>query len=355
MKIALIIFFASLLPGQLGGISLTPGVVIYLHDVVLLILLLTFTRKKSFVKPKLWWPILLFVAVGALSLLFNFSRFSQLQIGLASLYLWRWAFYALLYVLLVQEAKIKSFLLGGLYAIGTAFSSVGLFQFVLYPNLRNLEYLGWDPHYYRLFSTFFDPNFAGLFIALTYLLGLTTRKHWIAQIVNLLALYLTYSRSSYLALFAGVFVWIILKKRWQIFWLMALGIAVILFIPRPGGDTLRLTRQDSTISRVENWQESLTLAGKSPIVGLGFNTLRSVRGDPVSKAASGVDNSFLFLLVTTGIVGLVTYMFLLWRMDNIAILTAVIVHSQFINSLFYPWIMLWLWIYLAASETSDDR
>ena len=136
---------------------------------------------------------------------------------------------------------------------------------------------------------------------------------------------------------------------------MALGIAVILFIPRPGGDTLRLTRQDSTISRVENWQESLTLAGKSPIVGLGFNTLRSVRGDPVSKAASGVDNSFLFLLVTTGIVGLVTYMVLLWRMDNIAILTAVIVHSQFINSLFYPWIMLWLWIYLAASETSDDR
>lgn len=356
MKLGFILLFVSLLIGQLGAISLAPGVVIYFHDIVLFILFcFGFATKKAFVRPKLLRPIVFFAGVGLVSLLVNFSRFTPWQVGLSSLYLVRWAGYALIYLMIVQIPKIRTFLLRGLYVTGTVFSLLGLVQFVLYPSLRNLWYLGWDPHYYRLFSTFLDPNFAGLFIVLTFLLGVRLRNNWIFQGVNLLALYLTYSRSSYLALLVAGIVWIIKEKKWKALWVVALIVSLVIFIPRPGGDTLRLLREDSTISRVENWQESLQLAGKSPIIGLGFNTLPSLHGNPVSKAAAGVDNSFLFLLATTGIVGLGMHIVLLWRMRNIAILSAVIVHSQFINSLFYPWIMLWLWIYLGARETSDDR
>lgn len=377
MKLGIIVFFTSLLLGQLGAMSVSPGVVVYLHDVVLVVLvgagLWKIVKSKTFITPKLSTQIVVFSIAAIASLLFAFVSFTPWQVGLGSLYVLRWIGFALLYVILVQEQNLGLFLRHGLYITGSAFSLLGLVQFVLYPNLRNLSYLGWDPHYYRLFSTFLDPNFAGLFIVLTILLGLTMRKAtgwlWISLGVNAAALYLTYSRGSYLALIAGVLVWIIGEKRWKVFWLAALGIALVILIPRPGGDTLRLTREDSTISRIENWQESLQLAQKNPILGYGFNTLRFAArtgmstkpGDSVSRAGAGVDNSFLFLLVTTGIAGLAAYVWLLWAGGKISghrgliMLAAILVHAQFINSLFYPWVMLWLWVYFASNESSGGR
>ena len=37
----------------------------------------------------------------------------------------------------------------------------------VYPDLRNLWYLGWDPHYYRVFATLLDPNYVGILLVLT--------------------------------------------------------------------------------------------------------------------------------------------------------------------------------------------
>jgi hypothetical protein len=372
MKIGITILFISLLFGQVGAFMPAPGVAFYAHDVVVCILLaigvVHMLKKRRLIVPRLFWPIVSFGIVGSVSLLFVLLRFAPWQVGQGSLYLVRWIFYSLVYMGVVQMPTMSAFLLRGLYITGSAFSVIGLLQYVLYPNLRNLWYLGWDPHYYRLFGTFLDPNFAGLFILLTFLLGCVRpvfgKWRWVAQGINLVALYLTYSRGSYVAILVAGLVWIAVSKRWNILWYLMAAVALIILIPRPGGDTLRLLRVDSTVSRVNNWQDTLQLIQRSPIVGHGFNTLRFIErkgilqrpGDPLSRAAAGVDNSFLFLLATTGVIGLGIYCWLLWkgrgmtRASHAAILAAIVVHSQFINSLFYPWIMLWIWIYLGATE-----
>jgi hypothetical protein len=75
-----------------------------------------------------------------------------------------------------------------------------------------------------------------------------------------------------------------------------------------------------------------------------------------------MDNSFIFILATTGIPGLLAYLWLLKRQLEISklyairysagasfayTLYAVIVHSFFNHTLFYAPVMLWLWLFLA--------
>jgi len=254
-------------------------------------------------------------------------------------------------------------------------------QFFLYPDLRNLMYLGWDPHYYRLFSTLLDPNFAGIIFVFTVFLGcymyLQKKSKWILGIslIPFVALVLTFSRSSYLAFFIGSLAFAILEKKWKQF-VTGFVLFVVLFfaIPNPGRDFLHMDRMVTSIARIENWQESLTLIQKSPIFGYGFNTLRYVQEKPtaidtVSHAGAGVDDSFLFLLATTGILGFGMYLWLLVSIVRfafritaffgdarvfghtvLATMISVCIHSQFVNSLFFPQVMIWMWILIGVLE-----
>ena len=374
MTILVIIFFLSLLVGQLGGMTIAPGVTIYIHDFVLCILLLVgfinTYKKNKFVRPALLVPIVSFILVGVVSLLVNYSRFQPDQIGQSALYLLRWSAYAGLYLLIVQKIVSAPMLFAGLFGFGTTLSFFGLVQYVLYPELRNVSYLGWDPHYYRLFSTLFDPNFVGILIVITFFLGIymwrkMPRKTLVlAQGVNVLALYLTYSRSSYLAFVVGVLSLILFHKKWKWLMLLAIFMFAIVVIPKPGGKTLLLTRIDSSIARLGNWQESVGIIGRSPFIGNGFNTLRFIRvptaSDSTSHALAGVDSSILFLLATTGIIGMVVYGWIFLSIIRLhgtvfggllySVLAALFVHSLFTNSLFYPWVMIWLWVFVGAGE-----
>ncbi len=385
-----ILLLGSLLFGTLTGISIKPGVVAYAHDFVLVsgIIFLGIRqwrqRKKSTKAPPLMRPMVLFLSAGVISLVANVGSFGVADLFTSSLYLWRWAAYACLYVLFVRSAIPVSTLLGHLFTFGLVFGVVGIAQFFLYPNLRFLMYMGWDPHYYRLFSTLLDPNFAGIILVLSTFLGyhlyVTQKKPWILAAVVLLVVcvYLTYSRSSYLALGFGMIIYGMLKKQFAVLGLLFALAAIIIYVPRPGGDTLRLWREDSTYSRFSNWKESSELFLKSPVVGHGFNTLRLIQ-TPVytggvvytSHAAGGVDSSILFLLVTSGVLGLVAYVYLLYsagrfgdpaKKEQVSVkqlyivsISAVFMHSFFVNSLFYPWVMVWMWVIVSAVELTFDR
>ena len=134
---------------------------------------------------------------------------------------------------------------------------------------------------------------------------------------------------------------------------------------------MRLDRAETALARIGNWQRGIELFSERPILGWGFNTLRWVQaqkdwteeGETKSRAASGLDNSFLFLASTTGIFGFGAYIWLLISMISmgkktslgfvlIASITGVSAHSLFTNSLFYPWVMIWLWIVAGAVEKS---
>ena len=387
MDIFLWIFLVSLLCGTITGIPIASGVVLYLHDLVLFLggiyYGISFIQKKIRIVPYLSKPIIYFIAVAILSLIVNITRFPWQSILVGSLYLWRWIAYALLYGVCVQQIGRGNDITKKMFTYGCAFGILGILQFIFYPNLRFLLYLGWDPHYYRLFSTVLDPNFAGILLVLSVLLGyylFSTEKklsYAVASIFLLCCVYLTYSRSSYLAMAIGALVYTLLQKQWRILGIVAIFIAIIFIVPRPGGNTLRLWREDSTYSRFSNWKESAALFMTAPILGHGFNTLRFIQTPTivdstsfVSHAAAGVDSSILFLLVTTGVIGTVFYLSIYYaagvrskknkesaaiRILYISSIAAVLMHSLFVNSLFYPWILCWFWMLIAAVELIYDR
>ena len=385
MNALIILFLVSLLLGQLAGISVAQGVTLYLHDfaavAILVYGILTGAIRRSMTGSRLVKSIVAFTIVGVLSLLVNASLVPTTALWKGSLYLLRWVVYAGVYFALAGSLVSSVFLLRGLFLLGTGLAVAGLFQFVFYPDLRNLMYLGWDPHYYRVFSTLFDPNFSGILFVLTLIVGvylfLQKKSIWtIGGIgITMTALLLTYSRSSYLGFLAAIGTWIVIRRKWKVglFGLLLFLVAIV-YLPRPGREALSLDRFDSTVSRLANWRQSVQRISQKPMVGYGFNVLPFLREESSvsSKAGAGIDNSFLFVGVTTGLVGLIAYGWLLCSMIGVgnraliakktsilgtaylATLVALVVDSMFVNSLFYPWVMVWVWILTGVVEVTSD-
>lgn len=391
-----IFWILILLPlGQLTKVPLgVTEVSLYFQDVIVILVVLVYLVGLIFQKiprPKalLTKPVLIFASIGLISLLVNLDHYSIREIIIASLYLWRLLFYFGLYLVIGELAgqnknEAEQFKLGLILA-GTATAFLGLLQYFLYPNLRNLTYLGWDPHFYRSFGTFLDPNFLGLFLVLTLILAffrledesqqsnmLTRYATIIGAVVCYLVLALTYSRSSYLAFLAAGTVIARFKKSLKFFLgLIFIGFLTILFLPRPEGSLgVKLEREDTIRARIINWQQSLTIFKDHPLLGVGFNTYRYAQRNygylqgnwQESHAGGGADSSLLLVLATTGIAGFLSFSYLFWQIlknhlkkKNVVVLaslTAVFIHSFFANSLFYPEITIWLMLLLGLTENN---
>jgi O-antigen ligase len=272
---------------------------------------------------------------------------------------------------------------------GTVVVLLGFIQYFFYPSLRNLYYLGWDEHLYRLFSSFLDPNFAGAFFALFFIYTLNFIRDFLNKnekikfiltsfiaFLTFIALYLTYSRSALIMLLAGIVVYLFLiKKKKFIFLILLSVILLILVLPKTfeteGTNFLRATSSDARISTAK---EALTVIQTNPVYGVGFNAYRFaeqklglINGPDwqTTHGGAGTDNSFLFVLATTGIVGLIAFLHLLYKIfflgrlnvgkNKFALvlipsLAGLIIGSLFINSLFYVFILEWIWIMTAFAE-----
>jgi len=369
--------------GQLTRLPLGMAEInLYLTDIFIAGLVISWLGKKLIKKekifsPPLTRPILLFTICCLLSLLINTPLLSGREVVVALLYLVRWILYAGLYFVikdLVQSAKCKvqSFLMS-LTIVGVIAAVFGLLQYLFLPDMRFLEKYGWDPHLYRVIGTFLDPGFLGLILVFTLIL--LTVKLWptkklslrgIAWLVVYAVLALTYSRASYLAYLVGMGTIAWFKKSPKFFLtVLFLGMVTIFLLPRPGGEGVRLERESTIEFRLINYGQSLVIARDNPLFGVGFNAYRYAQGRhgfligeelKISHAGAGGDSSLLFVLATTGVVGLSVYLWLwgkaLWlgkaNILVLATLLSALVHSFFTNSLFYPWIMVWLWIVLGA-------
>jgi len=377
--------------GQLTKIPLNfigPEVNLYMTDIVLLLLLLAWgvwrfgLKKKKYQLPPLALPIFLFFAISLFSLGLASPLLSNREVMVAGLYLVRWLVYVGLYFVLfdIKDRWFKSLdILKFLVIIGVAIAFFGFVQYFLWPNLKALEVIEWDPHYYRLVSTFLDPGFTGLILVLTLiilinLLFKNRNNRWLilSTVAVYAALILTHSRSSYLAFLVGMGVIAWLRKTGRLFIVaLVLLLLSLAILPQPKGEGGKLTRTYSIFDRFESWQNALTITKDHPLLGVGFNAYRYAQRDygflekekwQESHAGAGTDSSLLFVLATTGILGLISYLWYLggagflafWQRKKIigvvclASLGAVIAHSFFLNSLFYPWVMGWLAILLAC-------
>ncbi|MGH7245770.1 MAG: O-antigen ligase family protein, partial [Candidatus Levyibacteriota bacterium] len=353
-------------------------------------LLISIIKKRKVTVP-LQKEIFLFAIIGAFSLFLNISSFSTSQLFISFLYLFRWIYYAGVYFLMVSfDKKSKQSVIISLFISGFLVTLFGFLQYIYYPSLRNLYYAGWDEHLYRIFSTFLDPNFAGAFFMLffillfSYLLSAYKDKKrkeiyffGISAVIVLFALFLTYSRGAYLSVTIALVV--LLLKRGYAKWIVRILGVVILFAVisffffRRVSEGTNLLRQVSTVERFHNAQNAFFIFSKNPLFGVGFDTYRyAQRNTGILKdgaweaghGSAGADSSLLFVLATTGIIGFTLYLRLLQKMfllsshqdvissAFLASLAGLLVDSFFINALFYPSIMVWMWTLLGIMENT---
>lgn len=340
----------------------SPDVHVSLLDIAVFLVFIFSAKKLLNIYRSLLKSITVFFSIALVSLIIGTFRFGLNAGVVGSFYLFRWIIYSVIFVALGSKIQISKLRLLGL---GTVI--LGILQYFLYPDIRWLQISEWDPHYYRAVSTFLDPGFTGLIIVFTLILiTLNPLKNRVLNLfiwfISYFTLAFTYSRSSYLA-FLVSFAWISWHKRsWKLFaGIILLFITTVYLLPRsPDGEGVKLERTSSIAARIANWKTAWQIFTRNPILGVGFNTYRYARGASLkSHAGAGADSSLLFVAATTGIFGLAAYLWYLKHLYTLnptaytlqATIVALLVHSLFLNSLFYPPVMLWIAILVANSNS----
>lgn len=381
LKILLILSIFSVITGPVLSFSvLSPGVNVYLSDILIgLIGVIGLISLKKMILPfrqnSITKYFFVFACISFISLILSPIPVSLNEKVISALYLVRFLFYFSLFptvlILLKSKTITKEIVINLLIISGLLLAAFGWLQYFLYPDLRNLYYLGWDPHFKRIFGTLLDPNFLGLFLVMTLILHIQKKQsvtNWILRSFLFVTLLFTYSRGSFLSLIVAIFGYSILKRKISVFLFVILTFLFTLpLLPRPPGESARLERMFSVTERLNNWREGFNLFLRYPILGVGFNTVRFAKSEfgihqdnlIVSHSGAGFDNSFIFVLSTTGIIGLLSYLLFIGsiyrKMDvtGRVIILAIITHSMFVNSLFLPWVMIWLWIFIGINAIDN--
>lgn len=391
--------------GELGRFQIGDGVATKINDIAVFIVVVCWVLHKIVIKKKeitktnfFTKPFIIFFCICIFSLLTNSTRFFVNELFVGFLYLLRLGMYISLFFIVSDfDEKFKKKIFLFLTVIGAVVLGIGYVQYIFYQNLRNLYYLGWDEHLYRLFSSFLDPNFAGVFFVLylVFLCGLlvdTLHKKQINKSIlyillsslTFAAILLTYSRSALFTLIVSMCIFLILTKNKK--WIIGMSTVLIVFFIIASRsffvENLNLLRTASSGARIETAKNALEIIAKNPIFGVGFNMykyaqvkygFRSSEQIKKSHADSGTDNSFLFILATTGVIGFVAYFFLwssiikkaylIYKKSNnsqkiysIVVLSSVsglFISALFINTLFYPFLVEWVFIVAAVALTKE--
>lgn len=374
-----ILFYLAVLTlslGQFAVISRGGGVPIYVFDFVVGIyalygLFYFLGVKKTFVLPGGLIGFVIFTVLALLSLSIRLTTLALDEFAISLFYWIRWTMYLLSALVLFNAVKNKLISLNSIvttFAISALFISlVGFVQLIVLPDFSVLEpSLGWDPHKNRLASTFFDPNFTGGFLALVIGLLLSLHLNKVKRLtltqmlvfvfIPLIALFLTFSRSSW-GMFAIIaFALGLLKSRWLLIMSLILMFLTYFAIPRVQTRISGVTDPaDSATFRLVSWGNTMEIAEDNLLLGVGFNSFRFAQrdygffetGTLGGNEGSGSDSSFLLVLATTGIFGFlifaVTYFKGIKSRVLLPLLLGLSLQVQFINGLFYPQIMfLWL-------------
>lgn len=385
----LLFWIASLILGQLGRVPLAnQGGGVLLSDianVVVILYAMSFPRtclpagrrREStpvFIAPFLIWSLfILLLHIGSLSgsdLLISLSYWMRLATSLALLP----AFFALFSY---QDNKkllkpLMLMLVGALVILGYA-------QLLIYPSMQS-SLSGWDPHIFRMFGTWLDPNFFGAFLAMTlpYILLLLRKSRWMAWCVPisiLIAILLTQSRSTFIALLIAIMMCgciALLRSQLSLVAKRVLALAMILGVASIalgvtvlGDRAENIFLHDPTIALRSDaytvvWRN---LVEPNIFLGVGYNAYQfaakdaGIIGNFSIHSRAGSDSSILTLLVITGIIGLTLFLapiciavayhvrrFLvgkqLYSLCFVWASVVLLIQSQFTNSLLYSHILM---------------
>lgn len=344
--------FFSLSLGEFGQFPFGSDFSISITDILLgltttALLIWNVGIKKNLKMPGNYILLILFWVALILSLFFS------LNLG-GWFYLLRFVIYSsTLYVTyhLIKERILNlSEFLSLLKITSVAVAIIGLFQLIFFPDLEPLASLGYDPHKYRIFSTFLDPNFLGTFLSFSFIFfmyelinkkfdslkSFIIENKWqlISSLILGSTILLTLSRSAYLvtAISLGL---ILLFKNLKLLALFAV-LTIVLYLVFPAFNARiegALNIDKSASERFYSWDKGLLIFQYNPILGVGFNNIRdySMQYDLLrvytpdgGNSGAGIDSSLIFILATSGIIGFVLFMIFLIKVitNLVASLTA---------------------------------
>ncbi len=364
--------------GQIGRVVLFGNAHFYLYEVFLLfsvVLMVLQLRTLPFEKIRLIEvssSMKTFLMWTAFSLLLSLIFFIFIQNIVAFLYFCRLSMYLIVfsYVLcwVLKGFISRRLLQAGFKIFFSILGITGLVQYLYYPNLRNLTYAGWDPHFYRAFGTYLEPvvfaTIVGLF-AVYFLLHKQNLLYVLLTVGSAIGIVASFSRAVYIGLVA-VFLTIF---RNAIHWKSVITVCclvggILLLIPRPSGEGVNLFRTSTAISRAEDYLQGLAISTINPVSGIGYNHIGSIKriqtapGVQINYAASSFHSSFLVILATTGIIGLL--LFIKWLQAVMSINkyflasgVFLIVVSLFDNMLLHPFV-LFAWLYIGSVSLLSD-
>lgn len=395
LRILIILLLFSIPLGVLSRITISPGFSFYLHDLLVLLIFLNlsfliFIKKKKTTIGYIKKPFLIFFFVMLSSLLVNFQSLTFQNLLIALSYLLRYILYfcIIFSVSLFEDSSVKLFK-KIMVISGFIFVVFGYVQYLYYSDLQNLFYLGWDEHLARFFSTFFDPNFTGSFLVLYFifivdsLIVLFRAKNrmfllfLLISAATLIGIYFTYSRSAFVMLIAGIATYLMIKSNTRVLLITLISLIVVFFLfSNPVVEEFNPFRIASSRARLDSFRGAGSIFINNPVLGVGFNAYRYAQirygyrneiGGQTSNADAGTDNSFIFILATSGLIGFVSFINL-WRVIIFKLLKTIkreksfsvvvfaslislFINSLFINSLFYSLILIWIFVLVGIVNT----
>lgn len=146
----------------------------------------------------------------------------------------------------------------------------------------------------------------------------------------------TFSRGAYIAFLVGLgFLGVVKQRKWLLVMLVGL-IGWQVFLPNSVQERITMTYteegelESSAQTRVQLWEDAMQLFRQNPILGTGFNTY-SYLGR--TEKYRDTHNYYLKVLVETGIVGLLVFLWLLWRMFHLGFRLFQTAEDPFLRSL----------------------
>ncbi|PIS22595.1 hypothetical protein COT50_01065 [candidate division WWE3 bacterium CG08_land_8_20_14_0_20_41_10] len=380
---ALCLFSLSL--GQFSVIYKFNEGSIYLFDILIAVfdfigILYLLAMKKVIKIPLPIFFLIAFCALGAISLIFTPLNLEPTEFLTSASYLMRFFSYVLFALVTWNLVKLRIFQVDKIHLIiiftGLVLFVIGLFQLAVLPDLETLDpLLGWDPHKNRMASTFFDPNFLGMYftICLAVSTGMRSviartgatkqslfgrRLYPLSSLIFLAGIFLTFSRSAWLATSVLLF-FTLLRKKLLLLVSLAIVLLAIFAVPRVQTRISGITDpQDSASFRLISWQNTWEIAKDNWVFGVGYNAFRYAQKEYgflndsslIARSGAGSDSSLLLVLATTGVFGLIFFagFFIVVLMRTVktrdvitvGLISALTIDSLFINSLFYPQIII---------------
>ncbi|MGH3032748.1 MAG: O-antigen ligase family protein, partial [Gaiellaceae bacterium] len=283
-----------------------------------------------------------------------------------------------------------------LVTMALVFAAVGLWQWAtrdLFWNPKVIEDNAFAP-FFRVNSLFWDPSIYGRFLVVTILVALVLLLfgRWGVLDVPLVlgiaglwvALLVSFSQSSFVALAAGVVLAAVLAWRWRSVAAVALAAAIMIPVgvaaPQLESfrDSLSSKRglNEATSGRFRLESNGLGIAADNPLGGVGiggFEQAYTERVDPPRRVETRVSHNVVVTVVAeTGVVGLALFAWLVGAAliaasrrtaggsasTRIAGLAAgVALFALFVHSLFYSAFLqdplVWIFFALAALAARD--